>query len=119
MNREQIETSLQDLNSLVLSGKMLEAFEKYYHDDVAMQENDLLPTVSKEANRLREIEFLNNITEFRGAAVKGVGIGDDISFVIWNYDYTHKDWGVRNYSQVSVQEWKDGKIIKEKFVYTN
>ena len=119
MSRVEIENSVQQLNNMVLSGNLLEAFENYYHDDVSMQENDHPPTVSKEANRQRELEFLNNITEFRGAEVKGVGIGDNISFVLWDYDYTHKEWGVRNYSQISIQEWKDGKIIKEKFVYTN
>jgi hypothetical protein len=119
MNRTAIENALYDLNNLVISGKALEAFDKYYHNDVSMQENDLPPMVSKEANKKREIEFFNNVTEFRGAEVKGVGVGDDISFVIWHYDYTHKDWGVRNYSQVSIQQWEDGKIINEKFVYTN
>lgn len=117
MTRQEIEHSLNDLNSLVLEGKLLDAFEKYYHDDVAMQENNLPPTVSKEANREREIQFLNNISEFRGAAVKGLAIGDDISFVIWSYDYTHKEWGDRNYTQVSVQKWQDGKIIHEQFIY--
>jgi hypothetical protein len=119
MNRTAIENALHNLNNLVLSGKALEAFDKYYHDDVSMQENELPPMVSKEANRKREIEFFNNVTEFRGAEVKGIGVGDDISFVIWHYNYTHKDWGIRNYSQVSIQQWKDGKIINEKFVYTN
>ena len=119
MNRVEIEKSVQQLNNMVLAGNLLEAFDKYYHDDVSMQENDLPPTITKEANRKRELEFLNNITEFRGAEVKGVGIGDNISFVMWNYDYTHKEWGVRNYNQISIQEWKDGKIVKEKFVYTN
>ena len=119
MNRTEIEKSLNELNALVLEGKMLDAFEKFYHDDVVMQENNLTPTVSKNENRKREIEFLNNITEFRGARVKGMAVGDDISFVIWEYDYTHKEWGVRNYSQVSVQQWQDGKIINEQFLYAN
>ena len=74
MNRAQIENSLHELNNLVISGNLLEAFEKYYHDDIAMQENELPPTVSKEANRQREIEFLNNITEFRKAEVKGIDV---------------------------------------------
>jgi len=39
------------------------------------------------------------------------------SMVQWHVDYTHKDWGVRNYKQVSVQDWKDGRIIKEQFFY--
>lgn len=119
MNRTVIEDALHDLNSLVLSGNLLEAFDKYYHDDVSMQENNLPPTVSKIANKQREVAFLNNIAEFRSMAVKGMGVGDNISFVIWHYDYTHKEWGVRNYSQVSIQQWKDGKIIHEQFVYNN
>jgi hypothetical protein len=119
MTRTEIERSLNDLNTLVLEGKMLDAFDKYYHDDVVMQENNLPPTVSKDENRKREIDFLNNISEFRGAQVKGMAVGDGISFVIWNYDYTHKEWGVRNYSQVSVQHWKEGKIINEQFLYSN
>lgn len=114
-----IQQKLEDLNSLVMSGKLLDAFEKYYHDDVAMQENNSTPTVGKDSNRLRELDFLANVTEFRSAEVKGVAIGDNVSTVIWHYDYTHKEWGVRNYTQVSVQEWKDGKIVKELFVYSN
>jgi hypothetical protein len=39
--------------------------------------------------------------------------------VIWKYDYTHKEWGTRDYTQVSVQHWKDGKIIHEQFIYQN
>jgi hypothetical protein len=34
---------ITDLNDLVLRGKALEAFDKYYHDDVVMQENDNPP----------------------------------------------------------------------------
>ena len=110
---------IDDLNDLVLQGKALEAFEKYYHDDVIMQENESLPTIGKEANRRREIEFFSAITEFRSAKPLKVTVGENVSMVQWQYDYTHKDWGVRNYSQVSVQEWKDGKIIREQFFYGN
>ena len=119
MNRLKIENSLKDLNDLVNEGKLMDAFESYYHEDVVMQENSNPPVIGKDANRQREIEFLNNILEFRGASVKGLGVGDDVSFVLWSYDYTHKEWGVRNYTQVSVQNWKDGKIVKEQFFYGN
>ena len=110
---------IDDLNDLVLQGKALEAFEKYYHDEVIMQENQSIPTVGKEANRQREIDFFSSITEFRSAKPLKITIGEGVSMVQWHYDYTHKDWGVRNYSQVSVQEWKDGKIIREQFFYGN
>lgn len=110
---------ITDLNDLVLQGKALDAFEKYYHEDVIMQENENEPTVGKSANLEREKAFFSSITEFRGARPLKIAIGQNVSMVEWQYDYTHKDWGVRNYVQVSVQEWKDGLIIKEKFYYNS
>lgn len=108
---------ITDLNDLVLQGKTMEAFEKYYAENVVMQENDAEPTIGKTANREREQTFMNNIEEFRTAQPLKVTIGENITMVEWLYDYTHKEWGVRNYSQVSVQEWKNGQIVKEKFYY--
>ena len=84
-----------------------------------MQENAGAPTIGKKENYERELQFLDNIAEFRNAAVLDVAIGNDVSFVTWQYDYTHKEWGVRNYTQVSVQHWKNGKIIREQFFYGN
>ena len=46
-------------------------------------------------------------------------ISDGIAGVEWWFDYTHKDDGARNYHQVSVQRWQDGKIVEEKFYYNN
>ena len=110
---------ISDLNDLVLQGKIMEAFEKHYHEDVVMQENENPPTPGKEANRKREEEFLQAITEFRAANPLRVTIGEGTTMVEWSYDYTHKDWGLRKYTQVSVQEWQDGQIIKEKFYYAS
>jgi hypothetical protein len=116
---QNIHKNLENLNQLVLEGKALEAFEKYYHEEVVMQENELPPTVGKAANREREKDFFSKVTDFRGAEVKGMAVNGNLSFVIWEYDYTHAEWGERQYTQVSVQQWKDGKIIKEQFFYGN
>lgn len=116
---QAIKEKVQHLNQLILEGKALDAFELYYDDAVVMQENENPPTAGKEANRKREQEFFGGITEFRGAQVQDVAIGDNVSFVKWHFDFTHKDWGVRKYTQVSVQHWKDGRIVKEQFFYGN
>jgi ketosteroid isomerase-like protein len=110
---------ITDLNDLVLQGKALEAFDKYYHDDVVMQENENPPTVGKALNRQREEAFFAAITDFRGAHPQKVTVGEDTTMVQWHYDYTHREWGTRNYTQISVQEWQDGKIIREQFFYGN
>lgn len=110
--------NISRVNDMVLQGKALEAFEQFYHQDVVMQENENPAVIGKDANRKREEEFFGAITEFRGAKVLKVAIGENnTTMVEWHMDYTHKDWGVKNYSQIAVQEWKDGKIINEKFYY--
>lgn len=108
---------ISTVNDLILQGKALEAFEEFYHDDVVMQENDNAEFVGKEINREREKVFFESITEFRSAKPLNIAIGEKTTMVEWHFDYTHKEHGVKNYTQVAVQHWKDGKIIKEKFYY--
>ncbi|RMH15967.1 MAG: nuclear transport factor 2 family protein [Gemmatimonadetes bacterium] len=109
--RERVE----DLNRMILEGRAMEAFEKYYADDVVMWEDAENPCRGKEANRKREEEFFAKVTEFRGAEVKAVALGEDVSMVEWHFDYTHADWGDMNYDQVAVQRWRDGRIVDERF----
>ena len=59
----------------------MDAFEKYYDENVVMQENELTPTIGKVENRKREIDFLSNISEFRGAKVKSIAVGENIAMV--------------------------------------
>jgi hypothetical protein len=112
-----LKTLINELNSMVLEGKTMEAFEKFYADDVVMQENEQKPTVGKKENRKREEDFLNNLIDFRSARVLDVAVGDNVTMVKWAYDYTHKEWGTKDYTQIAVQHWRNGQIFKEQFFY--
>ena len=113
-----LQESLASLNELVLAGKPLEAFEKFYHQDVTMQENEGAPTVGKDANLIRETEFFGKARGFsKNAKILDIAFGDNVTMVKWHYDYVHDDWGLKNYTQVAVQHWKEGQIIKEQFFY--
>ena len=114
-----LRTNVDQLNQMILEGKTLEAFEKFYADDVVMQDNDYPVRAGKEVNRQYEEAFVNGLTEFRGAKVLNTVISDDIAAIEWWMDFTHKDFGTRNYRQLSVQRWKNGKIVEEKFYYNN
>ena len=103
MSSSTLKEKITELNQMILSGKALEAFEKFYHDKVVMQENEQAPTIGKDANRHREIEFFKNVTDFRKAEVKGVSLGENLTTVIWQYDYTHKEWGERVAGQRAVR----------------
>ncbi|MBK6937562.1 MAG: nuclear transport factor 2 family protein [Chitinophagaceae bacterium] len=114
-----LRTLVDQLNQMILEGKILDAFEKFYADDVVMQDNDYPARVGKAVNRQYEEAFVGGLTEFRGAKVLNTLISDGLAVVEWWFDYTHKDYGVRNYTQLSVQRWKNGQIVEEKFYYNN
>ena len=114
-----LRTNVDQLNQMILEGKILDAFEKFYADDVVMQDNNYPARDGKEVNRQFEEAFVNGLTEFRGAKVVDTIISDDLAVVEWWFDYTQKDFGVRNYTQLAVQRWKNGKIVEEKFYYNN
>ena len=114
-----IKDSVNELNNMILEGKILDAFDHFYADNVVMQDNNNPLREGKQVCRQFEEDFVNNLTAFRGAEVKNVLVSEDagVATVEWGFDYTHKEWGDRNYTQVAVQQWEDGKIVNERFIY--
>lgn len=112
-----IKNLVEDLAKMIGEGKILEAFEKYYAEDVVMQENEDAPRVGKDVNREYEKAFVEGIVEFHGGKTLGIATGDNYSVIESSMDVTHKDWGRIARTQVAVQHWKDGKVISEKFYY--
>ena len=112
---KDLRTNVDQLNQMILEGKILDAFDKFYANDVVMQDNNYPAREGKEVTRQYEEAFVNGLTEFRGAKVVNSIISDDLAVTEWWMDYTHKDYGVRNYTQLAVQRWKNGKIVEEKF----
>lgn len=105
-----------ELNRLILEGKALEAFERFYAEDVVMQDQGLGPWEGKDANREREEDFFSKITELRSVELRESAVGEDVTFSIWHYDYSHSEWGDVKYDQVAVRHWNDdGLIEKERF----
>lgn len=114
-----LRTNVDQLNQMILEGKILDAFDKFYAEEVVMQDNNYPAREGKDLNRQYEEAFVGGLTEFRGAKVVNTMISDDLAVTEWWFDYTHKDYGVRNYTQLAVQRWKNGQIVEEKFYYNN
>jgi hypothetical protein len=107
----------QELNTLVLQGQILAAFDRFYADNVVMQENNAAATVGKAANRAREVQFVESIAELHHAALLGSAVSGDHSFSEWLMDVTFKN-GIRvRLEQVAVRKWVDGEIVHERFYY--
>ncbi len=112
-----IEALEQQLNDMILGGKAMEAFEQFYADDVVMRENADEPVRGKDANRKREEEFFSSIEEFHGAQLVGSAVNVDRSYSEWDWDVTLKGVGRIRMNQVAARQWKDGKVVYERFYY--
>jgi ketosteroid isomerase-like protein len=115
------ETSVQqadkELNDMVLSGKIMEAFEKFYADDIVMQENSEEPRRGKDANREAEQQFMSSVEQWHGARVVASAVNGDVSFSEWEMELTFKGGHRAKMNQVAVRHWRNGKIASERFFY--
>lgn len=107
----------RQLDDMLASGNILDAFEKFYADDVVMQENDDAPTAGKDANRAREIAFVESIESYHGGNLIGTATTGDVSYSEWFTDMTLEGYGRVQRTQVAKRRWKDGKIVSERFYY--
>lgn len=107
----------QELNDMILQGQILEAFEKFYADDVVMEE-DGEAQVGKETNRKHEEQFVDALEAFHSAEV-GARVVDDeegVTFSEWSMEMTLEGVGRIEQNQVAVRTWnEDGQITHEKF----
>ena len=107
----------RELNQAILAGDILNAFEKFYADDVVMHENDSPPFTGKSVNRKREEDFVNSVQEFHEARLLGEAVNGDTSYSEWEYDLTFKS-GIRmKLQQVASRRWKNGHVSHERFCY--
>jgi hypothetical protein len=108
-----------EVDNAILTGKAMDAFEKFYSDDVKMQEGSGEPFVGKDVNRKRELEFFGSVQEFHGAEVLAKGYDDakQVSLGEWLYDVTFKGGKRVKMEQVATRHWKDGKVVFERFFY--
>jgi ketosteroid isomerase-like protein len=113
-NHEQLDA---ELNGMILSGQVMDAFEKFYADDVVMQENLNPEIVGKEACRQHELEFFSKVEAFHGAQMLGSAAKGDVSYSEWIYDVTFKGAPRTQMTQIAARRWKDGKLVRERFYY--
>ncbi len=105
---------IEKLSDMISEGKWLEAFEKFYAENIVRQETDHYPTRGKDACRLQEEKLVTSITEFKEAKVLNIITDKNVSVIKWLFNYIHKDLGEQKYTQTSMLIWNcEGQIINE------
>ena len=106
-----------DLNDLLLQGKDLEAIETFYDDEVEVQENDCKPLKGKQKAIEAKKTFLSEIAEVNCVKPLKVAVGEKTTMVEWHLSYQLREGKQREFTQVAVQEWEAGRIVREKFYH--
>lgn len=109
-----------DIYKKLGEGKLLEAFDHYYADEVVMTE-PRGTREGKKACRAYEVQFLESIKEFHGLDVKSVASDEanQTTFVQSIMEVTFQDGNRAKLDQVAVQKWKGEQIVHETFYYDN
>ncbi|MCC6372690.1 MAG: nuclear transport factor 2 family protein [Bacteroidia bacterium] len=111
----------KDIYKMISEGKLLDAFEKYYSENVVMQELGEQPRIGKAANREFEQSFVNSIKEVHSLGISSIGSNEAEGMVYienW-FDATYKNDVRVIVKQVSVQKWEGDFIVFEKFYHNN
>lgn len=116
MTEQQMAVALDELVSIVAAGKPMEAFEKFYHDDLEKTDLDGITIKGKTKNTEIGWQLLSKVTNVRDFTCVGKIIKGNRSFLVWSLDFDHADNGRVAVVQVAIQDWQDGKIIRERFV---
>lgn len=111
-----LKNKVAKLNELVAQFEYKNAHDKFYHKELIKHENEDAPTIGLDKHRNEMKVFLSKISN-QSAKVLNVIVSDDISVTEWHYKFDHADWGKRDFKEVSIQRWKEGKIIHERHLY--
>ncbi len=112
-----IRESVQQLIALVERGEFLEAIERFYAEDATMQENGDPPRVGLPALLANERQALANVQTWHVKHAESYVVDGDRSAIHWLFDMSDAAGKHRTFDEIAWQEWRDGKIIHERFFY--
>ena len=118
MEKITLSNFVLQLNQLIISGETIEAMERFYAENVTMQENDELPRVGKPICIEHEKAMLSSVKSLKSTLLnQAIDHQNQVVFSEWVFEFTnHKD-KTSILQEISVQHWKKGQIQHEKFYY--
>jgi ketosteroid isomerase-like protein len=108
-----------EIYTMLGQGQGMDAFEKFYHEDVHMIEGTGDVRKGKAANREFEQNWFAGVKEVHDGGVNAITADEDagVTMVESWMDVSFKDGNRMKMEEVARQKWKDGQIIEERFYY--
>jgi ketosteroid isomerase-like protein len=94
-----------------------EVYERYYDENVIVQENMQPPRVGRAISIERQKLMNANIKEVHDFKIATVLVDGDRSMVEMHLDATTQDGYRVRLEEVGLQTWKDGRIVHERYFY--
>lgn len=111
--------SVAQLIALVTAGQIMPALRRFYSENVVMRDNNGAPTGGLAANLVREegfVAYIESVQENRAESVT-VDEENNTAAIHWNFAFTGTDGKRLRFNQIALQEWNNGKIVRETFFY--
>jgi hypothetical protein len=110
----------KDIYDKIYSGRLMEAFEEYYHEDCVLIEATGEVRKGKAANREAEFNFINNVQEWRGGGVNSITANEEegITMIESWLDVMMENGKPFRLEQIARQKWLGDQIIEERFYFT-
>lgn len=117
MKVEELKEHVIALITLIKEGKILEAFERFYDDDIVMDENRGESRCGKDTNRSYIQNLVHSVESMERADVRSISFGPSTAAIEWIFEVQVAGIGKITRKQVTIQEWKNNKIVCERFYY--
>ena len=110
---------VEEMYNMINSGQMMDAFEKYYAENVVMEEPMTGRREGKAANREFEKNWADSIAEYHGGGVNSITSNEEtgVTMVEAWIDMTNKEGQRMKMEEVAVQKWNGDQIEHERFYY--
>lgn len=116
----ELKEKVNVLNQLIISGDAVKAMETFYSDDIEMQENEDVPRKGKNVCIDTERDNLQKVKNVKSILLnQAFDQEKNVVFSEWEFLITYKDNNKFMLTEVSIQHWLNGQIVKEKFYYKN
>lgn len=107
-----------ELSELIQQNRTIEAMERFYSDDVTMQENDQPLRIGKAICLDHERTLLAPVIDMKATLLnQSINEQTGVVFSEWNMEATYLSGQKFSLTEVSVQHWRNELICSEKFYY--
>ncbi len=118
IQEQELLTKVNEVTALLGQGKFIEAMNGYLADDVQLFEGNNPAKVGKAFCIDEEEKLLATVTAFHGYNVtSGPAVQGDTTFYEAVMEFDTNDGTKHRFEQVVRSQWKDGKIINERYYH--